>query len=118
MFNRLVGPWQVQGAPAAPEITVDGLLREIERSTVQIVDVREPEEWNTGHIPGSVHLPMGEVASRLDELDPERPVVTVCRIGVRSLLSADELLLAGFSDVKSLAGGIVAWSEAGEPLER
>jgi rhodanese-related sulfurtransferase len=114
----LVGPWQAQGAPSAPEITVDQLLRELAQGPVQVVDVREPEEWADGHIPGSVHLPMGDVASRLTELDPEQPVVTVCRIGVRSLLSADELLLAGFGDVKSLAGGIVAWENAGQLVER
>ncbi len=83
----------------------------------QIVDVREPEEWVDGHIPGSTLMPMGEVAFRLGELNPTRPVVTVCRSGQRSLYSADELLAAGFSDVKSLAGGLIAWVDAGQPVE-
>jgi rhodanese-related sulfurtransferase len=118
MYNRLVGPWQAQGAPSAAEVAVSELQRELAKGPIQIVDVREPEEWGAGHIPGSIHIPMGDVATRMAELDPELPVVTVCRIGVRSLLSADELLLAGFGDVRSLAGGIVAWDEAGQPLER
>lgn len=84
---------------------------------VQIVDVREPEEWAAGRIPGSVLIPMGEVGGRLHELDRGRPVVTVCRSGRRSLYSADELLAAGFRDVQSLAGGMIAWVEAGQPVE-
>jgi hydroxyacylglutathione hydrolase len=116
--TRMAGPWQGHGGPMAQEIDVADLVREVGQTPLQIVDVREPEEWAQGRIPGSIHLPMGEVAQRLHELDPRIPVVTVCRIGVRSLVSADELLLAGFTDVKSLAGGIVAWADAGQPLER
>jgi hydroxyacylglutathione hydrolase len=114
--TRLIGPWGGHGGPRAEEIDVAELLRVARDRPLQIVDVREPEEWAEGRIPGSIHLPMGELAARLGELDPETPVVTVCRIGVRSLISADDLLLAGFPDVRSLAGGIVAWEEAGQPL--
>jgi rhodanese-related sulfurtransferase len=104
--------------PEAPEITVADYLRNVAGTGAQVVDVREPDEWDEGHIPGSLLMPMGEVASRLGELDPRRPVITVCRSGRRSLYSAEELLAAGFSDVKSLAGGVIAWAEAGQPLER
>lgn len=105
-------------ADAAPEITVAEYLRDVAGTGVQVVDVRESDEWCEGHIPGSVLIPMGEVAFRLRELDPSRPVITVCRSGRRSLYSAEELLAAGFRDVKSLAGGVIAWAEAGQPLER
>ena len=115
---RRAGPWQGHGGQLAPEIEVAELRRGAGDAKVQIVDVREPEEWAAGHIPGSRHIPMAELGRRLGELDPRAPVVTVCRIGVRSLMSADELLLAGFRDVRSLAGGITAWTEAGLPVER
>ncbi|MCC7023769.1 MAG: rhodanese-like domain-containing protein [Thermomicrobiales bacterium] len=105
-------------AHGAPEITVADYLRDVAGTGAQMVDVREPDEWVEGHIPGSVLMPMGEVVLRLRELDPKRPVITVCRSGRRSLYSAEELLAAGFRDVKSLAGGVIAWAEAGQPLER
>jgi hydroxyacylglutathione hydrolase len=118
MLRRVVGPWQGQEGPTAEEISVDELARALAGTRPLLLDVRELEEWALGRIPGSIHIPMGEVASRLHELDAETPIVTVCRVGVRSLVSANELLLAGFGDVKSLAGGIVAWVEAGQPIER
>lgn len=111
-FGGATGNAQVH---RAQEITVAEFLRD--GAGAQIVDVRELEEWAVGHLPGSMLMPMGEVAFRLGELDPTRPVVTVCRSGQRSLYSADELLAAGFSDVKSLAGGLIAWVEAGQPVE-
>lgn len=106
--------------PAAPEITAPELRRELERvgGAMQLVDVREPEEWTAGHLPGSVLIPMGELGGRRDELDRSRPIITVCRSGRRSLYSAEELLAAGFPDVRSLAGGVIAWVEAGGRLER
>lgn len=104
--------------PDVPEITVAEFLRETAGTGVQVVDVREQEEWAAGRMPGSVLMPMGEVAARMRELDPDAPVVTVCRSGRRSLYSAEELIGAGFRDVKSLAGGLIAWVEAGRPLER
>ena len=104
--------------PDVPEITVAEFLRGSGGSGVQVVDVREPEEWAAGRMSGSVLMPMGEVAARMRELDPDVPVVTVCRSGRRSLYSAEELIGAGFRDVKSLAGGLLAWAEAGQPLER
>ena len=104
--------------PDVPEITVEEFLREPAGTAVQVVDVREPEEWAAGRMPGSIMIPMGEVALRARELDPDIPVVTVCRSGRRSLYSAEDLIGAGFRDVKSLAGGLIAWVEAGQPLER
>jgi rhodanese-related sulfurtransferase len=103
--------------PPAPETTVDELVRDLVAHPVQIVDVREPEEWAEGRIPGSILMSMGEVALRKRELDPAIPIVTVCRVGARSLYSAEELSAAGFPHVKSLAGGLNAWIAAGQPLE-
>ena len=113
MLGRLFGQ-----APQAPETDVATTARERAAGAIQIVDVREPDEWATGHIPGSVLIPLGELAARRGELDPARPVVVVCRSGSRSLTGADVLLGAGFKDAKSMAGGMIAWAEAGHPVER
>jgi rhodanese-related sulfurtransferase len=120
MTGKLVGPWNgVSRGPIAPETTVEELVSNLSTSPVQVqvVDVREPEEWLSGYIPGSVLMPMGEVQRRHGELDPALPVVTVCHSGVRSLFSAEELICAGFTDVRSLSGGMLAWVEAGQPME-
>ena len=84
---------------------------------LKLVDVREPKEWAEGRIPGSIHIPLGELGRRSDELIREIPVVVVCRSGVRSLTGTDELLARGFADVASLNGGILAWARAGHPIE-
>jgi len=102
--------------PDVPEVTVAQLVRSLEPGSVQLVDVRELDEWLEGHISGSLHIPLGEVPSRTSELDPELLVVAICHSGVRSLYAADFLMRSGFRDARSLAGGIVAWAEAGQAL--
>ncbi|MPZ66743.1 MAG: rhodanese-like domain-containing protein [Pseudonocardiaceae bacterium] len=79
---------------------------------VQLVDVREAEEWHAGRIPGSRWIPMGELGDRLDELDADQPVVTVCRSGGRSGKMADFLTERGYR-AQTMEGGIQAWADAG-----
>lgn len=86
-----------------------------QRETVQLVDVRYPNEWEAGHIEGAVHIPADELDDRLAELFRDRPVVTVCRSGSRSAAAAEQLAGAGFS-ADNLDGGVVAWMEGGRSL--
>ncbi len=79
---------------------------------VQVLDVRYPNEWEAGHLDGAVHIPGDDLAERADELDPERPVVTVCRSGKRSEQAAQWLAGEGF-DAENLDGGMEAWAQAG-----
>ena len=74
-----------------------------------LVDVREPFEWELGRIDGAQLIPLGELPSRLGELDSRRPVVAYCQRGIRSRRAAEILRAAGFADVRSLSGGIEAW---------
>ena len=74
-----------------------------------ILDVREPNEWEAGHIPGATLIPLGELESRLDEVPTDQSVVVVCRSGNRSATGRDILLNAGFTDVTSMAGGMNEW---------
>lgn len=80
----------------------------------QIVDVREADELAEGVIPGAHHIPLGELRSRLGELDRSLPVIAVCRSGRRSAAAADQLAAAGFS-ADTMAGGMLAWQAAGLP---
>jgi adenylyltransferase/sulfurtransferase len=81
----------------------------------QLVDVREPWEWEVVRIAGSRLIPLSTLSDRLAELDAQRPVVTVCHHGFRSLTAQALLATAGFGDVRSLAGGIAAWTDQVEP---
>lgn len=99
------------------ELTIAQYLSERDRRDLQLVDVRENEEWLDGRIAGSILIPLGELAVRVGELDPARPVVTVCRSGRRSLVAAGALQAAGFVEVRSLAGGLLEWAAAGQPVE-
>lgn len=75
----------------------------------QLVDVREPGEVGAGTLPGAVNIPLGDLSSRLGELDPARRVVVLCRSGNRSATGAQILVAAGFTDVVNLAGGMLAY---------
>ena len=85
------------------------------RTPLQLLDVREPHEWEIAHIEGATLVPVGELPARLAELDPAEPIVTYCHRGVRSQRAREILAAAGFSGVRSLAGGIDAWAEVVEP---
>ncbi|MDO9168981.1 MAG: rhodanese-like domain-containing protein [Methylobacter sp.] len=84
-----------------------------------IVDVREDDEWNAHHIPGAIHIPLGQLNERLAELEPykNRPVIAQCQSGRRSEKAQLALMSAGFSKVYSMAGGIQAWDEQGLATE-
>lgn len=76
---------------------------------LQIVDVREQDEWNSGHIAGAKHIPLGMVGSRHKELDPNQETILVCRSGNRSGLACELLESMGY-DVVNMTGGMMNWS--------
>jgi rhodanese-related sulfurtransferase len=80
-----------------------------------LLDVREPMELAIASVPEAVHIPMREVPARLDELDPQKPIVVMCHIGGRSRQVAAFLLANGFPQVFNLKGGIDAWSTEIDP---
>jgi len=80
-----------------------------------LLDVREPWEVAIARIPGSLHIPLGEVPQRLGELDSGTPLVVMCKVGGRSLRAAQFLASRGFSDVANLSGGIDAWAQEVDP---
>ncbi len=77
----------------------------------QLVDVREPAEVAEGTLPGAVNIPLGELPSRVAELDRSRRVVVLCRSGGRSTQAAEFLTAAGFDDVVNLSGGMLSLQE-------
>lgn len=98
------------------EITPTELASRIERGDdFQLVDVREPVEWDIARIPGARLVPLGTIATAASTLDPARDVVVYCKSGVRSLRAAQYLTASGFSRVSNLAGGILGWSNEVDP---
>ena len=84
-------------------------------AAVQILDVREPEEFTgpLGHIAGAVLIPLGQLAARAGELSKDRPIVAVCRSGGRSAKAIEVLRQAGFKDLANLPGGMTRWRQEG-----
>jgi rhodanese-related sulfurtransferase len=100
----------LQGANPPQEISAQQLETMLKAEQPPLViDVREPFELARGFIPGSVHIPMGAIAFRLDELPHDRAIVVYCHLGERSWSVAHFLARRGFREVKSLHGGIEAW---------
>lgn len=85
-----------------------------------VLDVREDSEWRDGHIPKAKHIPLRQLKERVKDLEKQKdkPVIAVCRSGNRSAHACRLLRQAGFERVHNLAGGMLAWEQAGLPKER
>lgn len=82
------------------------------------LDVREPNEYNLGHLPGAMHVPRGQLETKLEGMLPRgRKVVVYCAGGSRSALAADTLKQMGYGDVASMSGGFRQWAESGGDVE-
>ena len=101
----------------SPEITAAEFLELRQQShPLLLLDVREPWEFDTVHLPGSLLMPMGDVPSRAHaELDPDQRIVVLCHHGARSLNVAMWLRQQGFDEAQSLTGGIDEWSRKVDP---
>ena len=85
---------------------------------VVILDVREPNEWNLGHVPSATLLPRGVIESNVEARVPrDKTVVLYCSGGSRSALAADTMQQMGYANVRSLTGGFRAWAESGGEVE-
>ncbi len=105
-----------QGNSTSSPISISQALDKYQ-SGAFILDVRTSEEWNQGHIPGSVLIPLEQLSGRLQEVPRDRDVVVVCRTGSRSQQGLEILQQTGFTRVASMTGGMVAWQAAGYPVE-
>jgi molybdopterin/thiamine biosynthesis adenylyltransferase/rhodanese-related sulfurtransferase len=99
-----------------PEVDAEEAQRLI-AAGAQLIDVREPWEWATSHIPRAVLIPMGDLPSRTSEIDPRRPAVVYCAVGGRSARAVDALQKAGYARVVNLSGGIMEWTNRRLPIE-
>lgn len=96
-----------------PTVTVDELPHPLPEG-VEVLDVREPVEWEHGHIEGAVHIPLMQLTERLAEVPTGRTIV-VCQVGGRSAHATAYLVQQGH-DAANLAGGMIEWADAGRPM--
>ena len=103
--------------PDAPalEVSAEHTAAALADDSAQVVDVREGYERAAGHIAGSRHIALGDLATEAESLDRDRPVIFQCHVGSRSLMAAQAFRQAGF-DAYSMAGGLERWEQEGRPV--
>jgi hydroxyacylglutathione hydrolase len=121
-FDRVIGyldkPFEVMfshrdDVQVASRLTAKAFdQRAAELTDLQVVDVRNPGEVEAGTIPHAIAIPVGQLPSRLSELDPAKPTVVYCAGGYRSSVAASLLRRNGFGDVSDILGGYGAWDES------
>ena len=97
----------------SPEL-VREMMEGVEDEVI-LLDVRDDWEWERAHLEGAIHIPLEQLAPRLGELDPAKEIVAYCHVGERSIDACLVLWDAGFRKVRSMIGGIEAWSELVDP---
>jgi rhodanese-related sulfurtransferase len=102
----------------APSISAAELHAQREAGAAPtVIDVRTPEEYATGHIPGAANIPFDQVAQRISEIDAPHGVALYCMVGPRARKGETALLAAGYETVFHLEGGLAAWQAAGLPVD-
>lgn len=103
---------EVPPQEVAAMLRADGAARPV------VIDLREPNEWNLGHLPGALHVPRGRLESQIEaRVRRDQPVVLYCQGGSRSALAADTLRQMGYARVVSMAGGFRDWAVSGGEVE-
>src|SRR5262249_11556171 len=109
---------QMAAASNAHEITAVELKQRMDRGEqLNVVDVREPNEYQINRIPGAKLIPLGEIPRRYAELDPDQELIVHCKMGGRSAKAADFLRSVGFKRVLNLKGGILDWIDKVDPSQ-
>ena len=101
------------------EVDASRARERIDSGEPLVLDVREQDEWDEGHVPGAIHIPRGNLESRIERAEPDRarPIVVYCAAGNRSAFAAKTLEELGYDDVVSLSGGFTDWKRNGFPVE-
>lgn len=115
-FEKLVAEAKKNVQEISPQDTAAAL----KNSDALLIDVRDPDEWQEGHIAGATNFSRGTLELEIEEAAPDlsTPIITQCGGGGRSALAAESLQRMGYKNVKSMAGGFKAWKAAGLPATR
>ena len=99
-------------------ISVDEAKEMLAGDNVAVIDVREPHEYDAGHVPNAKLIPVATVYARRDELPRDRDVIFVCAVGQRSALACEMAAAVGLTRLYNLEGGTDGWIKAGEPVDK
>jgi rhodanese-related sulfurtransferase len=112
--------WPMLARPSGNSVGPAEATLLINREDAQIIDVREPAEYATGHMPEAKNIPAGKLVERIGELDKfkDKPIIVCCASGMRSSKACGELKKLGFEKLFNLSGGIDAWLGAGYPVKK
>ena len=116
LFIDLFGA-RLKGYPAVGPTEATQLIN---REDALVLDIREGNEFQMGHIVNSLHIPLSKLADRKSELEKHKnkPIIAVCRSGSRSGAACSQLKKAGFENIYNLKGGIMAWQHASLPIDK
>lgn len=98
-------------------ISIDEAEEMLRGSEVELVDVREPHEYQEGHLPGAKLIPVNSMLTRGSELPKDRDILFVCAVGQRSALACEMAAAHGLTRLYNIEGGTNGWREAGKPIE-
>ena len=115
MFQRLFGTGNTQGE-MPPDVDVLK-VQQLQQEGVQLIDVREPGEFASGHAKGAHNIPLGQLAQRQEEVQRNGTVLVICQSGNRSEAAQGLLKRLSVADVRNVRGGTSAWRAAGLPIE-
>jgi hydroxyacylglutathione hydrolase len=116
----VVHDWKVAHGTAqqVPQVDPAQLHELLASQRVRVIDVRAPDEWTRGHLPGAIHIPLAALPERLGELDTSLPIVLHCKGGGRSSIATSFLQAQGVDGVSNLSGGYEGWVAEGFEVER
>lgn len=119
VLSMLIGGPIRQSLLGISSIPIAQAIQLVNRQSGIIVDVREPDEFKSGHIPRAINVPLSTLKSRVNELEKykDKPVIVCCRSGQRSAQAAVSLRKQGFNTVHNLSGGFSAWQRDNLPTE-
>jgi len=119
--SEVIEGWYAAGHEpgSVPQVGIDELAGRLRREEdITVIDVRGRSEWEAGHLPDVIHIPVGYLADRIGEIPRDRPVVVQCQAGARSAIAASVLRSKGLTNVINLVGGYADWERAGHAVER
>jgi hydroxyacylglutathione hydrolase len=116
----VVEAWRESALQTIPELTLAEVVERLRKPGARpelVLDVRSAGEWQAGHIPRALNIPLGELDQRLEEVPRDRPVLVHCQTGARAAMAASILRARGFDLVRQFPGGFAEWQMSGQPVE-
>lgn len=119
LFATLVSAGALAAEPVLVPVSQEALLERQQKGdeATYVLDVRSPEEYASGHVPGAVNIPYDQIASRIAEVPKDKDVVLYCKSGRRAGIAAEVLAGQGYTRLQHLEGDIVAWVDKGRPVD-